>query len=382
MWRDIALSTPRLWTTFHLDLENCRRDEHNVLSLLSLWLSLSKVLPISFTVSYQPSSRRQWRPSIAEHVLNALALHMDRWQSVHLMLPGAMLRSMLDTPQHDCSFLQELDLDLKGPCHFDVRSLCRSQLTTLNLWLEYDALLSLDQWAILLSEATALMHCKFNAKCVWGQQSEGLEVVLVNLQNLDVVFQADTDVANPETALSTFLSHLNLPILKECRLAWQVRSSGDVESGILHASLIGLLAEIKPSLKVLSLAYFPLQEVELIDCLATVPCLTAINLQYSLGNSAQSPLSDATLRALTLPTNQSPPQPRGLLPRLQSIQMQCRRDAFSDSALGDLIKSRKGSHLHDVSCLMLKSPRADDMLPQRREWEKDGIQVSLQFIEV
>jgi hypothetical protein len=382
LWRNLALATPRLWTSFHVDLADRQTDEHNILTLLSLWLSLSKVLPISFSVVYQRHTRRP-RSSIVEHVLKELALHRERWESVHLVLSGDLVQNTLGAPQHwhEHPLLKELDLDLKGPCHLNVRGLFSTQLTTLSIWLEYDALLALDEWAVLLNQATALTRCKFNAKSAWTQQGDDLEISLLNLRRLDVAFQGDTDVINPEMAVATFLKHLDLPTLTECRLAWQVRSGGVVRADILHASLAGLLAELQPSLEVLSLAYFPLTEADLIECLASVPFLTSLILQYSLGRGENS-LSDLTLMALTVPGEQSPPQHRGLLQHLQSIQIQGRHDLFSNSALTSLIKSRRGSHLHDLSYLMLKSPQADNMLPLRREWEKDGIQVSLQFVEI
>ena len=86
-WRDVARSTPALWSFIKLSLrqENVRRD----LAIASTWLARSGgyLLSIYLGEGGRNSSRVSWK----HPVLPLLIAQCERWHTVHLLLPSRVL---------------------------------------------------------------------------------------------------------------------------------------------------------------------------------------------------------------------------------------------------------------------------------------------------
>ena len=82
-WRDVALSTPALWTNIVLCVTNETFESRA--ALVTTWFSRSGSLPLSFTLE----GRENVRPIMA-----FLLQHCNRWQYINLYVPSEMVRSL------------------------------------------------------------------------------------------------------------------------------------------------------------------------------------------------------------------------------------------------------------------------------------------------
>ncbi|KAJ7244334.1 hypothetical protein C8J57DRAFT_1004659, partial [Mycena rebaudengoi] len=87
-WRDISLSTPRLWCALSLDLYDGRRLKRK-LRLLKNWLKRSGTCPLSISLRSESTGNREF--SSADFIA-ALSLHCSRWEEMEFILPYGDLR--------------------------------------------------------------------------------------------------------------------------------------------------------------------------------------------------------------------------------------------------------------------------------------------------
>ncbi|KAJ7470014.1 hypothetical protein B0H11DRAFT_1388969 [Mycena galericulata] len=110
-WRDVALSTPILWSALQLDL-NIPRLYEQQLHLLELWLQRSGGCPLSLDFS------RQFRgagDSTASFV-KAIVRHAHRWEVIRLILPRSDLQHITGPmPFLRNVFVGPTDYDGRGP---------------------------------------------------------------------------------------------------------------------------------------------------------------------------------------------------------------------------------------------------------------------------
>ena len=107
-WRQLALATPKLWTTVGMVIGNPDRDPSATgTQVVNTWLERSGTLPLNLyltqlplSMSYNIPPMSSTDPVLAQSILSAFYSHSSRWQDVNLrsysiwsfFLPG------LDTP--------------------------------------------------------------------------------------------------------------------------------------------------------------------------------------------------------------------------------------------------------------------------------------------
>ncbi|KAJ7141522.1 hypothetical protein C8R46DRAFT_921248 [Mycena filopes] len=104
-WRDIALSTPSLWSGMSIIMHHFRPSQTSYLELLELWLARSRDCPltISFTNKLQTGVGT---PSLA---IKAILAHQTRWDTVALDMAWDALPNI----QGDLPLLRSLDIRLR-----------------------------------------------------------------------------------------------------------------------------------------------------------------------------------------------------------------------------------------------------------------------------
>ncbi|KIM38127.1 hypothetical protein M413DRAFT_30276 [Hebeloma cylindrosporum] len=114
-WRQLARSTPSLWTTVSFTLE--KPTKVPLLEAIRDWLLLSGGLPLKIWISsYEgknPVSQEMYGP-----VINALNQHSGRWQKLSLCIPASYFRhfrgSSPTSSLYDLQIINSGDLDTDG----------------------------------------------------------------------------------------------------------------------------------------------------------------------------------------------------------------------------------------------------------------------------
>ena len=100
-WRDVAFSTPALWTTTVLHVTDETLESRA--ALVTAWLSRSGSLPLSFTLT----GRGNVLP-----ILDFLLQHCARWKYINLSVPLEMLRCLKEAKGH-LQRLETMEIDVR-----------------------------------------------------------------------------------------------------------------------------------------------------------------------------------------------------------------------------------------------------------------------------
>ncbi|KAJ7894821.1 hypothetical protein B0H13DRAFT_2035750 [Mycena leptocephala] len=104
-WRDIALSTPSLWTSISLTITNNAAPDRR-LRLLETWLARSRACPLSISIT--DNSRQYNGASFTHRFVDAIVPHHRRWQVLRLQ----MAYSDLPQVEGELSLLRELEISV------------------------------------------------------------------------------------------------------------------------------------------------------------------------------------------------------------------------------------------------------------------------------
>ena len=86
-WRAIALSTPRLWTTFGLTLRP-KYLKYDVL-LAKTWLGRSGTCPLFIMLNSKGHYQNTMRP-----LMQVFLRYCERWSDIHLCIPQSVMRAL------------------------------------------------------------------------------------------------------------------------------------------------------------------------------------------------------------------------------------------------------------------------------------------------
>lgn len=350
-WRSLVLSTPKLWASFEIEVEDIsdgetpnellNPDTVKLLHSVQVWLDRSRNHPLSVRLIHMPTTRTP--NSLSAQLLAMLAVHARRWRHVEFMLPSTNLSESQGLFSEELPALKHLKIHMKGQWDGNggANSLLAlnipwAQLTTVDLRLDHAHLLNLDEFADLLKGATNLVSCSFNVNCIMSTESlrESSSIQdslrLPALEKLHLVLQGGNATGlgfpnaqsqllsttqnpflSPEQSLSTFLSLFSHCKLTHLHLDWLVDSSnttpaaGSGWGATSYSSFRSLLKALSPTLHSLRLAYLPLGEDQLLQGLAqlsTAGKVRELDLRFPIADHEQDPITDRFLKSFTRPS--------------------------------------------------------------------------------
>ena len=105
-WRQLAVHTPELWTSIHIDIKNLvRRTKIGATSLLQTVLKRSDQVPLDIHVIYpsQPDRTHPW--SFWQHLFDCVCHESERWKTLRLVLEKCYWNHYpIISPPRDASF--------------------------------------------------------------------------------------------------------------------------------------------------------------------------------------------------------------------------------------------------------------------------------------
>ncbi|KAK6991466.1 hypothetical protein R3P38DRAFT_2396979, partial [Favolaschia claudopus] len=103
-WRKVSLAVPRMWSTFHVDME------HDSLALMETYLLRSQKHPLSLSISLWPT-KRQYLLGAIQPFIQCLKQHAEQWQYMEFTLPSTAILAIehVDYPE-----LRSLALNVTG----------------------------------------------------------------------------------------------------------------------------------------------------------------------------------------------------------------------------------------------------------------------------
>ena len=432
-WKELVYNTPRLWSSFEIEIRGSpsgtSAEDLRLSRLMKIWLQRSgSRYALSVRVVHDPLGRVDDVRSAP--LLLELVKHARRWRHVEFVVPSASLAVLQNILPEDFPILRSLTLQMKGlwnsSAGLDIQSagIPWAQLTALDLQVE-GHVLTLDECLELLTKAVNLTSCTLNAECVLSPQAPDRKSLrLPSLTSLHLILQGGMSALaeDPEASLTSFLNYFTGMELESFHVEWLVRSRS--WSGT-HTAFVSFLQGLSPSLRSLRFAYLPLDEAELMECLAQLPHLTEMDLRFSLGDRVNDPITDGLLQYYTLPssnTSLSPPslprsnsslslssllsldkkkkQPRDdssvlrpplSLPALEGLYLQCNGESCTNTALLALIQSRWNPDARrDLSLARsLKYVRFVSMKPadwdvqmQVKQWKEEGLDITVDSFNI
>lgn len=341
-WRQIALSTPRLWAVIGLSLAT-KDDDGSGAEMANTWLLRSGRCPLSLRIEFSQKSDAR---NVNTHLtMDAIIPFSSRWRDARFIITPTML-NRLAVVRNTISCLRSLAID--STLTFDVTYLventfeCAPELRcvefgqTSSYWCslrmpwaqltKYCAKgLNLRESFMMLAQMPHLIECNIVIRYPQSLHS-WFHVHLARLQ----AFTVDSYVA-----MGGFFDHLSLPALREFSYV-DHQFSGIY--GWPAAQFTGFLSRSSCQLYTLRLLA-KLTDADLIQCLQCTPSLIKLRLQLQ-GSRC---ITTATLSCLT---NRGPESGciTCLVPKLQDFVFD-HYSTLDASAFTDMIQSRWRSRL-------------------------------------
>ncbi|PPQ66995.1 hypothetical protein CVT26_009956 [Gymnopilus dilepis] len=238
-WRNIAISTPQLWTTLAICLGTPRLLDH--LGTIHDWLGRSKALPLTIYLDdsedeYLEEDREPLETEDIYHeisqVADVLKLHSGRWESLSIFVPGQFLGAFGSTQEVSPVF-RSLSLMTTDPtipdniadfrlADFKPRSVTLNSVCSDFLGIDWSALtqiylsdLSIGSYLRLLQLAPSLQECRLTSFEFTSEDHGQIASDTIThslLQELVFTFRDDSLVC-------IILDHVAFPALQKLRLA-------------------------------------------------------------------------------------------------------------------------------------------------------------------
>jgi hypothetical protein len=386
LWRQVALSTPALWSSLFLNLDFANR---GMAALVPIWLSRSGALPISLCVVGECDRGRDINP-----VLASITPFSDRWATVTFNLPASIIMSLTQLGLHSLPTLQHLELgsfpDSGVSIHqaFDAFALA-PKLQSLRTDIGFQALhVPWQQLTSIFLARWSTIQCLRTIDLMPSLVSCTIEDPLDDMPAPFICIISDLaslhleDISS-ELAAKIF-SSLTLPKLLELTIQYShgiwprdeflslmSRSHFKLRSLALRRSMEPAYDDFVRCLREMQ----TLEELEMcwVEYKGGVPCVSD---HFLTDLTHTSPIPNAAMDA---------DQESLLLPNLQVIKL-CGPLAVRDSVLVDMVESRWNIGPHDKMTRLrfvgLKYHREWDAVEIRRlkEFGRQGLEVVLEQV--
>jgi hypothetical protein len=322
-WRTIALSTPRLWTSFALAIRP--KYLKSDVMLAKTWLARAGRCPLTIRLASQSIYQSSMKP-----LMKVFLLHCEQWYDIHISVPLPVLKSLRPAKSR-LPRLQRLSLDVKlyEPLHIFE---CAPQLRWLKLASTLDPSMVKAPWSQL--EYFDMGGRKIDHCLKLLRATLNLETCVVNLMTSEP-HQSHSSVQLLRLCSMTisgdptfFFDALLLPNLHEISIAhfgWTATSQ-----------LISLLSRCSLAKLSLDLGQ-PLSDGDMIGVLQACPSL----LQLDLHRQHMSPFFLAQFAYRRAPENSTTQQ---LVPMLRTMNIDYSGTEFNILDFADAIRSRMVSN--------------------------------------
>ena len=399
------LSTPRLWSSFEVEIQGSGPSgllhDTRLMHRMKVWLERSCCSPLSVRLVYNSVGRVS--DDRSTQLLTALVSQARRWRNAHFTLPAASI-AKLQFPPNGFPTLRSLALKVTGvpsdpPLNILAMNIPWQQLTSLDLQLEPSNLPTFDVALDILSQTVNLKYGTLRLECTWDRRDTHRDKLsLPTLDTLQLILQDSNSAADRiEACLMKFLNLLCLTKLRVLRLGWL--ANGNVRSwSLAHTDFVAFLGASAKTLRELKLTYFPISENELLKCLSQVPQLTHLDLRFALHEGANDPITNRLLAACTIPSSTvsggiacstSAQAEISLLPRLEHINLQCHGALYAYATLLNFIQSMWKSGKGGDAPRPLRYFRLFSMkrVPSEveklvRAWNEEGLEIDIQCLVV
>ncbi|KAJ6567277.1 hypothetical protein DFH09DRAFT_456197 [Mycena vulgaris] len=302
-WKELALQTPQLWTSFALDFRpfpGPKKSEF-LISALKGWIDRSRNLPLSFKLRYPGPVSDATCTNLIQCILPSSA----RWRDVSLTVPSTSLLPLWEVKPNSFPSLRTLSMETAGRCPFVLKNLGINwaQITELNLALI--TFPTLDECLYILQEGPNLKRCSMDAICVFTS-NDTKRFPLPKLEHLQLTAYGGDNggflPGRPETQFIAFLAALSLPGLESLKIGWGVTRGPDQSyywSDSHTTGFVDFLQGLGGHLKTLRLECLPFNAQQVLRCLEVVPCLRHLDFSMSQADWAHDFINDELLGALT-----------------------------------------------------------------------------------
>ncbi|KLO10970.1 hypothetical protein SCHPADRAFT_942442 [Schizopora paradoxa] len=304
-WRQVALSTPRLWSSFSLlhrrYIENDSSDDYHCIKrtipVIKNWIERSSCAPLDFDIYMRLHEFMKDLAEDIESLLEILIDQRDRWRSVTIIYDFPLSR-WFDVSFSDMYMLRHLQLECCSTPDCVARlDLTRSpKLETLFLQGNFKMIgsgnipslanvhLAPNTGVPSLSAFPTLQDCFdilrrapslqiFDASCEGSSDEDFFEHIQMNNLHGFHLRLGSTHVVS-KNQLSSFFEHLTVPSLKSLH----VSCHSLIDYSPINANLLGLITRSQAPISTLILDTPAVREEQLISLLRLLPGLKTLQL--------------------------------------------------------------------------------------------------------
>jgi hypothetical protein len=273
-WRHIALDTPGIWASLHLNLawfcppyEEAEEEEEEAEELLDLpaffrdWISNARNMPLSVHVEDDHSSPPKHE---VEPLLSMIGRRSAQWHKIMLCVSPAYF--CLVFPSESLIFPSLHHLAVRNACLFETPWMLDIRWQRLTVFRSEN--IGVSECIHILRNGPSLLSCTFHL-C-----RENYRVPFTSLPPLDLQALEITETTT-QLLILTLLQHLTLPALQHLALRFD---------GLRHthrdfSRLVSFASRSAFTLKHLTLRLLPVPEALLIQSLHAFPSVIDLQLQ-------------------------------------------------------------------------------------------------------
>ncbi|KAJ6580980.1 hypothetical protein B0H19DRAFT_1113124 [Mycena capillaripes] len=289
-WREVALSTPGLWSSLVLDLQSATKTNASSVALYQAWLSRARNTPLSLSLR-DPDEKVA--PELVRPLLQSIAVLWRQWRVIHLDLAVNFIESLFSSegsPSREFPLLEMVAIACYNEpnlpiCH--TPRLCEIFLPTYppvqRLHFPWAQITTLKINDIPLSTCLKIFANVSNlVRGGFEIRGDGSTVPpsISSLDHVETLTLAGILLGDAETIPLTVLNCLKAPALKNLMLRppnwfgmWSHSDSWDV------SPFLSFLSRSSIQLRSLALSLVLTTADILIDCLKAVPSLEYLELE-------------------------------------------------------------------------------------------------------